>query len=85
VNRFLYENDSSCYLTEDSLRSYKNGQRLICGVSIPEGMKEHQKFDKPIITPTTKAKEGTMKTYLKKNIKHGLVSGKIIVYWKTMH
>jgi phosphoribosylaminoimidazole-succinocarboxamide synthase len=65
------------YLTGSSWRSYKNGQRLICGVSIPEGMKEHQKFDKPIITPTTKAKEGHDEDISKEEIfKQGLVSGK---------
>lgn len=46
------------YLTGSSWRSYKNGARHICGVPVPDGMKEHQKFDKPIITPTTKATEG---------------------------
>ncbi len=46
------------YLTGSSWRSYKNGAREICGVPIPEGMKEHQKFEKPIITPTTKAEQG---------------------------
>ena len=46
------------YLTGSSWRSYKNGARDICGVPIPEGMKEHQRFPEPIITPTTKADEG---------------------------
>ncbi|MDD4149274.1 MAG: phosphoribosylaminoimidazolesuccinocarboxamide synthase [Bacteroidales bacterium] len=46
------------YLTGSSWREYKNGAREICGVKIPEGMKEHQAFDKPIITPTTKANQG---------------------------
>lgn len=46
------------YLTGSSWREYKNGAREICGVSIPEGMKEHQAFPKPIITPTTKAEQG---------------------------
>ena len=46
------------YLTGSSWRSYKAGARAICGVPVPEGMKEHQKFPKPIITPTTKAAEG---------------------------
>jgi len=47
----------SC-LTGSSWRSYKAGARSICGVPIPGGMKEHQKFEKPIITPTTKAEIG---------------------------
>ena len=46
------------YLTGSSWRSYKNGSRSICGVPIPDGMKEHQKFPEPIVTPTTKATEG---------------------------
>ncbi|RLD84570.1 MAG: phosphoribosylaminoimidazolesuccinocarboxamide synthase [Bacteroidetes bacterium] len=46
------------YLTGSSWRSYKNGSRSICGVSIPDGMKEHQKFESPILTPTTKAEQG---------------------------
>lgn len=46
------------YLTGSSWRTYKKGQREICGVSIPNGMREHQKFDQPILTPTTKAQEG---------------------------
>lgn len=46
------------YLTGSSWRTYKSGAREICGVSIPEGMREHQKFDSPIITPTTKAEIG---------------------------
>jgi len=46
------------YLTGSSWRSYQKGARVICGVPIPEGMKEHQQFPYPIITPTTKASEG---------------------------
>ena len=46
------------YLTGSSWRTYKSGKREICGVSIPDGMKEHERFPKPIITPTTKASEG---------------------------
>jgi phosphoribosylaminoimidazole-succinocarboxamide synthase len=46
------------YLTGSSWRSYNAGAREICGIRIPEGMKEHQKFDRPIITPTTKAEQG---------------------------
>ncbi len=46
------------YLTGSSWRSYKNGEREICGVPLPEGMKEHEKFPEPIVTPTTKATEG---------------------------
>ncbi|MBN2484462.1 MAG: phosphoribosylaminoimidazolesuccinocarboxamide synthase [Bacteroidales bacterium] len=46
------------YLTGHAWREYKAGKRSICGVQLDEGMKEHQRFKKPIITPTTKADEG---------------------------
>jgi phosphoribosylaminoimidazole-succinocarboxamide synthase len=46
------------YLTGSSWRTYKSGARSICGISIPDGMREHQRFDVPIITPTTKAEQG---------------------------
>jgi len=46
------------YLTGSSWRTYKSGKREICGIKIPDGMREHQKFIKPIVTPTTKAAEG---------------------------
>jgi phosphoribosylaminoimidazole-succinocarboxamide synthase len=46
------------YLTGHAWREYKSGKRIICGIPLPEGMKENQKFDTPIITPTTKAHIG---------------------------
>lgn len=46
------------YLTGSSWRTYKSGAREICGVKVPDGMREHQKFEKPIVTPTTKAEIG---------------------------
>jgi phosphoribosylaminoimidazole-succinocarboxamide synthase len=46
------------YLTGSSWRSYKAGARSICGIPVPDGMKEHQRFEKLIITPTTKAEQG---------------------------
>ena len=46
------------YLTGHAWREYKAGKRELCGVKLPDGMKENEKFDKPIITPTTKAVEG---------------------------
>jgi len=46
------------YLTGHAWRVYKSGERMICGVPIPDGMKEHQKFPEPILTPATKAAEG---------------------------
>ena len=45
-------------LTGSAWRAYKEGCREICGVKLPEGMKENQRFPEPIITPTTKADEG---------------------------
>lgn len=56
------------YLTGSSWRSYKNGERKICGVPIPDGMKEHEKFPEPIVTPTTKATEGHDENISKKDI-----------------
>jgi len=46
------------YLTGSSWRLYKSGGREICGIPLPEGMREHQRFEKPLITPTTKAEQG---------------------------
>ncbi|TAJ12373.1 phosphoribosylaminoimidazolesuccinocarboxamide synthase [Marinilabiliaceae bacterium JC017] len=46
------------YLTGHAWREYKAGKRTLCGVPMPEGMKENEKFAAPIITPTTKADQG---------------------------
>ena len=46
------------YLTGHAWREYRSGKRSLCGVALPEGMIENQKFAEPIITPTTKATEG---------------------------
>jgi phosphoribosylaminoimidazole-succinocarboxamide synthase len=46
------------YLSGHAAREYKAGKRLICGVEMPEGMKENDKFPTPIITPSTKAADG---------------------------
>lgn len=46
------------YLSGHAAREYKAGRRLICGVPMPEGMKENDKFPEPIITPATKAEMG---------------------------
>lgn len=46
------------YLTGSAWREYAAGAREICGVKLPEGMRENQKFPEPIITPTTKAEAG---------------------------
>jgi phosphoribosylaminoimidazole-succinocarboxamide synthase len=55
---FAVEMIVRAYLTGSSWRNYKSGSRNICGIKIPDGMKEHQRFEKPIITPTTKAEHG---------------------------
>jgi phosphoribosylaminoimidazole-succinocarboxamide synthase len=46
------------YLAGHSAREYKSGKRILCGVPLPEGMKENDKFPTPIITPASKAEEG---------------------------
>ena len=46
------------YLAGHSAREYQEGKRILCGVVMPEGMKENDKFPEPIITPATKADEG---------------------------
>ncbi|MCF0164851.1 MAG: phosphoribosylaminoimidazolesuccinocarboxamide synthase [Bacteroidales bacterium] len=63
------------YLTGSSWRTYKSGQHTICGVEIPDGMREHQRFEKPIITPTTKAEAGHDEDISREEIiSRGLVS-----------
>lgn len=63
------------YLTGSAWREYKAGARRLCGVALPEGMKENQKFPTPIITPTTKADEGHDENIAKEEIiAQGLVS-----------
>ncbi|MDO9260813.1 MAG: phosphoribosylaminoimidazolesuccinocarboxamide synthase [Flavobacteriaceae bacterium] len=46
------------YLTGHAAREYHSGKRILCGVELADGMKENQKFEKPIITPSTKAADG---------------------------
>ena len=63
------------YLSGHAWREYKAGKRLICGVTMPDGMKENDKFDEPIITPTTKASVGHDEDISKEEIlKQGIVS-----------
>jgi phosphoribosylaminoimidazole-succinocarboxamide synthase len=63
------------YLTGHAWREYKAGKREICGEPLPEGMQQHQKFERPIITPTTKAHEGHDEDISKEEIiRQGLVS-----------
>jgi len=60
------------YLTGSAWRTYQSGQRTICGVQIPEGMRNNQKFETPIITPTTKAEQGcTTKIFRKRKFWKG--------------
>ncbi|MEN9327021.1 MAG: Phosphoribosylaminoimidazole-succinocarboxamide synthase, partial [Bacteroidota bacterium] len=47
------------YLSGHAAREYASGKRLLCGVEMPEGLKENDKFPTPIITPTTKADNGS--------------------------
>ena len=66
------------YLTGHAWREYKSGKRQLCGVNMPEGMKEHDKFPNPIITPTTKAQVGHDEDITKDEIiSTGLISKNI--------
>ena len=63
------------YLTGHAWREYKAGKRTLCGVPLPDGMVENQKFPEPIITPTTKAAEGHDEDISKEEIiAQGIVS-----------
>lgn len=63
------------YLTGHAWRTYKSGKRILCGVPLPEGMKENQRFPEPILTPTTKAMEGHDEDITREEIiAQGLVS-----------
>jgi phosphoribosylaminoimidazole-succinocarboxamide synthase len=63
------------YLTGHAWREYKAGKRTLCGVALPEGMVENQRFPEPIITPTTKAAEGHDEDISKEEIiAQGIVS-----------
>ena len=63
------------YLTGHAWREYRDGKRSLCGVPLPEGLKEHDKLPNPIITPTTKAHEGHDEDISREEIlKQGLVT-----------
>lgn len=66
------------YLTGHAARTYQEGKRVLCGVKLPNGMKENQAFQKPIITPTTKAADGAHDEDISKEeiIANGIVSEK---------
>lgn len=62
-------------LTGHAWRVYKSGKRTLCGVTLPDGMKENQRFPEPILTPATKAKEGHDEDISEKDILiRGIVS-----------
>ncbi|WP_298651621.1 phosphoribosylaminoimidazolesuccinocarboxamide synthase [uncultured Proteiniphilum sp.] len=63
------------YITGSAWREYKKGARTLCGLPLPEGLRENQKFETPLITPTTKADEGHDENISKEEIiAQGLVS-----------
>ncbi|MBT8318130.1 MAG: phosphoribosylaminoimidazolesuccinocarboxamide synthase [Lutibacter sp.] len=64
------------YLSGHAAREYKLGKRIICGVEMPEGMKENDQFPNPIITPATKAEDGDHDEDISKEdiISKGIVS-----------
>ena len=69
------------YLTGHAWREYRSGKRTLCGVSIPDGMVENQKFEEPILTPTTKADVGHDEDISREEIlAQGLVSEADYIY-----
>lgn len=63
------------YITGSAWREYKKGTRILCGLPLPGGLRENQKFETPLITPTTKADEGHDENISKEEIiAQGLVS-----------
>lgn len=64
------------YLSGHAAREYKAGKRLLCGVPMPDGMKENDKFPEPIITPATKAEKGDHDEDISREdiLKRGIVS-----------
>ena len=72
---FRVEMINRSILTGSAWREYKKGEREICGVKLPEGMRENERFPEPIITPTTKADEGhDMNISKEEIIRQGIVS-----------
>jgi phosphoribosylaminoimidazole-succinocarboxamide synthase len=66
------------YLTGHAWRTYKLGKRVLCGESMPDGMREHDAFPEPIITPATKAEEGHDEDISKASIlDRGIVSAEL--------
>ncbi|HAD96925.1 MAG TPA: phosphoribosylaminoimidazolesuccinocarboxamide synthase [Cryomorphaceae bacterium] len=66
------------YLAGHAWRTYRSGERMLCGVALPEGLKENDKLPEPIITPTTKADQGTHDEDISREsiLEQGIVSEK---------
>ena len=74
---FMVEMVIRGYLTGHAWREYRDGKRMLCGVPMPDGMVENQKFEQPLITPTTKAEVGHDEDISREEIlSQGLVSEK---------
>lgn len=70
------------YLAGHAWRTYKSGNRILCGVNLPDGLKENVAFESPIITPTTKASEGhDMDISVEDIIKQGILTSDV---WETL-
>lgn len=67
------------YLAGHAWRTYRSGARVLCGVEMPDGMKENDKFPSPVITPSTKADQGSHDEDISKEeiLSSGLVDPKI--------
>ena len=77
-NPFKVEMVIRGYLAGHAAREYKSGKRILCGVPLPEGMKENDPFPEPIITPSTKAAAGhDLDISREEIIKQGIVSAEI--------
>ena len=78
VKPFMVEMVIRGYVTGHAWREYRSGKRSICGVPMPNGMKENDRFEKPIITPATKAEQGDHDEDISKEdiIERGIVSAK---------
>ena len=77
------------YLAGHAAREYKLGKRVLCGVDMPEGMRENDKFPEPIITPATKAEEGhdediSRKEILEQNIVPKDIYEKLEMYTRQL-
>ena len=82
---FMVEMVIRGYLTGHAWREYKAGKRILCGVAMPDGMVENQKFNTPLITPTTKEDVGHDEDISREEILvQGIVAeGQIIFNWKN--